>query len=65
MIALTEAQERELRRYAAGKPRRPVPRPNTNLVRRNLLTTAPPYGKGWYQITDYGRAALAEREGRA
>lgn len=62
MIPLTPDQEKELRRYAHGKPRKPAPRPSRNLIRRNLLTLAPTAGRGWYRITEFGRAALAERD---
>lgn len=61
MIPLTADQERELRLYADGDPLAGV-RPNTNLIRRNLLMLVPPHGASAYVITEVGRAALAERQ---
>lgn len=58
---LTPHQFKELCLYADGEPRRGASRPNKNLIRRNLLTLAPASGRGYYRITEYGLAALAER----
>lgn len=61
MTALTDEQEAELRRYADNEPHRFEGRPNSNLIRRNLLIGSRVSGVGYYRITEAGRAALAER----
>jgi hypothetical protein len=61
-LQLTADQERELREYEDGEPRRRERRPSANLIRRGLLTLAPGHGHGQYRITEFGRAVLAARE---
>lgn len=57
-LELTRYQLAELRRYADGEPHRFEARPNTNLIRRNMLARASVAGYGFYRLTPYGRAAL-------
>lgn len=56
-IPLTEHQFEELRTYESGHPSWRPHRPSANLIRRDLLGLAP-RAEGFYQITEYGRAAL-------
>jgi hypothetical protein len=55
---LTRWQREELLRYRDGEPHRFRERPNTNLIRRDLLRLTPEAGKGFYRITQAGRDAL-------
>lgn len=56
---LTEWQYMELVAYEDGTPTWCEKRPNTNLIRRNMLALAPRCGPGFYCITEFGLAALA------
>jgi hypothetical protein len=58
MADLTEYQYEELRTYEHGLPSWHPHRPNSNLIRRNLLALAPSCGQGFYRITEYGQALL-------
>lgn len=56
---LTRHQYEELLLYADNRPHK-YDRPNHNLIRRNLLAHYPViHDKGYYQITEFGRAVLA------
>jgi hypothetical protein len=56
---LTKQQYEELLLYADNRPHK-FHRPNTNLIRRNLLAHyRVPNDTGFYQITEFGRAVLA------
>jgi hypothetical protein len=56
---LTRQQYEELLRYGDNRPHNFGERPNSNLIRRNLLTHTPgAASKGFYQITEFGRAVL-------
>lgn len=58
-VALTESQYMELVRYEHGHPMARSGRPNSNLIRRNLLMHADGRGTGFYIITPHGRTQLA------
>lgn len=58
-LTLTEHQYMELRSYDHGNPSwRGGGYPSKNLIRRDMLRLAPSTGKGFYEITVRGRAAL-------
>lgn len=57
-LTLTPWQRDELAWYGDGQPHRAPERPNSNLVRRDLLRRATEAGPGCYRITAAGLAAL-------
>ena len=60
MTALTPTQREELFRYADNQSHNFGARPNKNLIRRNLLSLDPHSGHGFYRLTEFGRAVIAQ-----